>query len=413
MRDMTEGKDSNQVDMFDALLSSLGARKPTNTFFYTRNGVFKRQHPSRGVVGGGASTYNPLDYAHPYAERWPDVITIRKHNELDRSLRYPKITNYVITFKLKVVIDLYRVSAHYPNVERGCDFVALIIRIGATFLIFASGVVVGPGCKTYYSAKYLSHCVRVMIESVPQPVVIIDQVNSIKKLQLRTLQGMTSFDDFKVRNIVANGSLSDHSIDLAKQEQDNKHLVWNPRYFPGLKVLVTEKEVPELGDVVVTVQEFDRTANGVCMGGRKVSHVYLSFQYVANCVKKYVDFNVPKDSSLRYKYRCDRKNELARSKQRKNHSNADNLCNLYSTFYKRIQSQISNMDQVEKANAYRFNTTDHEKRETSTGGMDEYGDISEANGGRRLAVGGGGDEEECNDYLVSNVLEDLDAFLNL
>lgn len=318
----------SRAERFVDLAKLLGVRLPESDYVFRKGNLFKAEKIVR-------TARNDRKENADSGER----LVVKKSKKLDETLRYPKITNYVVKFKLRTVIDLYRVSANYPNVERGCNFVALIIRIGATFLVFASGVVIGPGCKSYYSAKYLGHCIRIMIESVPQPVVLIDESNPRRrKLQLRTLQGLTRFDKFKVINIVANGSLNDQSIDLARQERDNENLIWNPRYFPGLKVLVTEMEVPELGDRLVTVQEFDKKANGVCMGGKKASHVYLSFQYVANLVKGYVDFNVPEESSQRYDYRCARKKELARSKKTER-SKEDGLFVLYSDIYERMKSQ--------------------------------------------------------------------------
>jgi len=370
---------------------------PENEYIYRRGVVYR--------VG----KKNECQESHRRLEKQIGIPEVKKYGKLDKKLRYPKITNYVITFKLKVVIDLYRISAKYPNTERGCNFAALIIRMGATFLVFTSGVVVGPGCKTYYSAKYLSHCVRIMIESVPQPVVVRDEKNGNRTLQLRTLQGLTSFVDFKVRNIVANGSLNDQSIDLAKQEQDNEELIWNPRYFPGLKVLVTEKQVPELRDVVVTVQEFDKTANGVCMGGRKVKHVHLSFQYVSECVKDYVDFNVPKESSERYAYRYQRKKELAQQKKENKSDDdqeGDNLYKLYSNIYKRLKTQVADMDEEEKKGS---NYVVKQKSITSNAGKNE--ELYSSKMKKRSS--GESEDSESNEWMVSAVLKDLDDFLDI
>lgn len=239
----------------------------------------------------------------------PEKIPHPKCTVLDRKKQYPKITNYVVTVRLGVMIELRRLSLAFPNMGRGSKFPSNISKTdGGTNLIFTTGATVTPGCETYYGAKYLAHLMRLMIECVKQPMLLVSHKTGevIGKIN-RNLQGLTTFDRFRVVNIVSNGRLTKNYISLAEMEADDERLDWNPEYFPGLEQVLTKEDVPFTQSERASMTIFD-SGKGVGMGVRCTEDCYLAYQYVVNKALKYPDRKyVPKNSSNRFLYRQEQK----------------------------------------------------------------------------------------------------------
>jgi TATA-box binding protein (TBP) (component of TFIID and TFIIIB) len=225
---------------------------------------------------------------------------------LDKRKQYPRITNEVVTFNLGVVTDLKRLSMAFPNMGKGSKFPANISKNDdGTSLIFTTGAVVIPGCETYYGAKYLAHLARLMVESVEQPVLVIDEKTRKRKLVVRTLQGLTKFSDFRVVNIVSNGRLTKDYISLAEMEADDYRLDWNPNYFPGLEHILTREDVPFKESVQASMTIFD-SGKGVGMGVKCREDSYLAYQYVAAKALRYPDRKYVQNGS-KFEYRQQQK----------------------------------------------------------------------------------------------------------
>lgn len=228
--------------------------------------------------------------------------------ELNKSNQYPKITNVVVTVRLGVMIELKRLSLAFPNMGKGSKFPSNISKIdGGTNLIFTTGAIVTPGCETYYGAKYLAHLMRLMIESVVQPILIVNHKTGAKRIVNRNLQGLTKFEGFRIVNIVSNGRLTKNYISLAEMEADDDRLDWNPEYFPGLEQILTKKDVPFVKSEKASMTIFD-SGKGVGMGVKTVKDCYMAYQYVVEKALKYPDRRyIPKNSNSRFLYRQEQK----------------------------------------------------------------------------------------------------------
>ncbi len=227
---------------------------------------------------------------------------------LDPLRRYPKVTNVVVTVKVGRTVDLSRLSMRFPNMGKDAKFPANICKIDkGTSLIFTTGALLIAGCKTYNEAKYHCHLTRMMIESVEQPVLLVGKKSGRKRLRLGTLRnGLTSFENFRVVNIVSNGRPV-KSVSLARMGAANCNLNWNPSYFPGLEQVLTNEEVPFQSSDSVSVTLFG-SGRGVSMGARTMSDTYTAYGYIAekasnfpegSCSSSYQNRTVRSDGDTR------------------------------------------------------------------------------------------------------------------
>lgn len=254
-------------------------------------------------TNGTRSTMSGVEYA-----KLPEIIYHDKCLKLDKTKQYPNITNVVVTVKLGVAIDLRRLSMMFQNTGKSAKFPSSINKIdGGSNLISTTGAVVTPGCESFYGAKYMAHLARLTVEAVKQPVLVIDSSTGEKQLQIRPLRGLTSFNGFRVVNVVSNGRLAKNYISLAEMEADDNRLNWNPTYFPGLEHVLTKDDVPFQHSPRASMTLFD-SGKGVGMGVQSVEDSYLAYQYLVEKAAMYPDLhNVPKDSTNRFLYRQEQK----------------------------------------------------------------------------------------------------------
>ena len=240
--------------------------------------------------------------------RLSNIIGHGKCSTLDKSKQYPKITNEVVTVKLGRMVELRRLSMKFPNMGKGSKFPANISKNDdGTNLIFTTGAIVTPGCETYYCAKYLAHLMRLMIESVEIPMLVVNPVTGRKRIIIRNLTGLTDFTGFRVVNIVSNGRLTRGYISLAEMEADDYRLDWNPNYFPGLEHVLTKDDVNFKESTRASMTIFD-SGKGVGMGVKCTEDSYAAYQYVVGKALRYPDKHcVPKNSNTRFLYRQEQK----------------------------------------------------------------------------------------------------------
>lgn len=245
---------------------------------------------------------NTMTYAYP---KLPVPIPHPKCTTLDPKKQYPKITNYVGTLKIAVHVELKRLSGWFPNVGKGPRFPLNISKNdNGTNLTSTTGSIVTPGCETYNGARYLAHLIRLMIESVEQPILVKDRATGETQIFLRNLQGLTEFLDFRIVNIVSNGKLTKGYISLAAMEADDDRLDWNPNYFPGLEHVLTRNDVDFKESEEASMTIFD-SGKGVGMGVTCTEDCYLAYQFVVAKALLYPDKRcvMPRNSTTRFHYR--------------------------------------------------------------------------------------------------------------
>lgn len=216
----------------------------------------------------------------------PKYIPHWKCKDLDKNKDYPRITNYVATVRLGVVVELGRLSLAFPNCGKGSKFPANISkRDNCTSLIFTTGAVVTPGCESYYNAKYMAHLTRMMIEDVCQPILLCDSKTGKRFIIVDNLVGLTTFEGFKVVNVVSHGKMSKKGMDFSSLKFGSPTMDWNPNYFPGLDHTLTKTDVNFKNSVSASMTLFD-SGKGVSMGVKCMEDSYVAYQHVAEKTKK-------------------------------------------------------------------------------------------------------------------------------
>lgn len=210
----------------------------------------------------------------------PDVINQTKHDELDSTKNYPKITNIVTTVQLHVVVILQRLALKYPHIGKGDKFPSAISYIlGGTCLISGTGSLVTPGCKTESGAKILAHLTRLMIEEIEQPV-LIEYPNGVRKVELKKLRGHTSFDNFRVVNIVGHGRSSVQDVNKGNDYDETT-------FFPGKDYIFTSNDADFIETKVAFVTRF-KTGMNVSMATKKKEDTYKAYQIVTGKSSKII-----------------------------------------------------------------------------------------------------------------------------
>lgn len=219
---------------------------------------------------------------------------------------YPQITNYVVTLKLGVTVELRRIAMYLANTERRPTFAAIIMRINeTTCLLFTTGNMVITGAKSYESSKLAAHLHRLAVEQVPQPMCIIHK-DGTKTLTVGLLDRYTRMHDITVVNVVGSGHICHRAIDLMAMKFDHSDdTEWNPEIFPALRWEITQKNVPLQSVTKATAHVFD-TGLGVVMGVRTPGDVYLATNFLSEKAPRYIDPYAPMSAGKRYIYRRDK-----------------------------------------------------------------------------------------------------------
>lgn len=223
----------------------------------------------------------------------------------------PKTVNHVDTVDFATNQDPRRIAMWTPNAKRAsARFSALRIHIkdrvkrsnNMMTLNFAGGSVVVTGAFTLHAALLVAQQRRAYVEEIPQPVVILDEANYPQRIELRQIDTLTEFLNFRPVNIVGNGHVAAHAVSLADvhlaYRDDSKY---QPRLFPALKFELKPAKWP--GVTALTAAHIFDTGKDVIMGGKSMRQMHIAQQCLEHLVDAFGDATAPVTPKGRYEHR--------------------------------------------------------------------------------------------------------------
>lgn len=248
----------------------------------------------------------------PPADKIPQTFAL-----LEKFEYFPSITNMVATCKVGAPLANFgtwmtKVACIEYNAAQPS---AIAMRFGGIMSRYytsskdTSAILVLTACKTYHSAIWEGQRMRLLIESMKTPILVYDPAylrGEWPRVVVTTLEGFTTFEEFKIVNVVAAGMASSEALDLINIIQAYSAIGvanWEPEKFPGAKVMIqhSPEECP-LSVEKVTTHLFD-TGKNVIMGARCVEDVFYAQRYMRKFVMGYTDRNLPMDTLKRNNYR--------------------------------------------------------------------------------------------------------------
>jgi transcription initiation factor TFIID TATA-box-binding protein len=201
---------------------------------------------------------------------------------------YPKITNYVATVNLNVQFNLNSLVLYLSSTDRKPSrFAAIAIKIHpTTCLLFSSGNMVITGGRTEMGAKLAAHVYRLMLEKIPQPVLDKETGQFI----ITTLEDYTSFDSFKVVNIVGSGKLfHNNQVNLGSLSKYDIGLIgWDAQIFPGLRFKIRRNPIECPIKANALMAHIFQGANDVIMGARVKEDIYKAHIFLKRTVSQHL-----------------------------------------------------------------------------------------------------------------------------
>jgi hypothetical protein len=142
------------------------------------------------------------------------------------------------------------------------------------------------GGRTETGTKLAAHGYRLMLEKIPQPV--YDKKTG--KFVVATLEDYTSFNGFKVVNIVGSGKLfQNNQVKLGSLSKDNINLTgWDEKIFPGLRFTILRDPVGCPIRAKELMAHIFQGANDVIMGARVKEDIYKAHIFLQKTIAKYL-----------------------------------------------------------------------------------------------------------------------------
>jgi len=236
-------------------------------------------------------------------------------NEIDIDLsslfkdeHFIMVCNHVATCSWMPLPNLSYIMQYAPNVEMlSSNTSAISIRVDkSTCRMFTTGVAVFTASRTLEQTKFEAHQYRLFLCSIPVPIMIYDRSNPEHKprFEIRTLEPLAEFTDFRVVNIVARGIANPMPLDLMNIVNVSSSIgqaSWSPEHFPGSRIEINRSAAcPFVAPSVIT-HLFDTGKN--MLMGKHLDDLKLAQQFICNWVKPYTDVNLPLNPLNRHEYR--------------------------------------------------------------------------------------------------------------
>lgn len=268
--------------------------------------------------------FKPLSSKYDDEEVNIDAIEHPYEEEIMKHRFYAEITNNVVTLQLRkpdgpeLNMDHWRIPLYNPNCVRNPTFAAVICPKDnkSTVLIFSKLKLVMTGETTPESTVSAFHRYRLMLESIPHPMMVTDVETNERSLKMGYLTFMTDFCNYKIQNTVGSGPLTKENeiIDLAKLARDNpEYTNWNPEVFPGLKWKIPQGNVIVENGAACTAHIFEQRA--VMMGLPNANSLFDLYRYFIIITRPYTKKYTAKYDKNKYGYRYD--NMMYRLKERR------------------------------------------------------------------------------------------------
>lgn len=253
---------------------------------------------------------------------------------------FPRINNYVLSVHLNMGIVLPYIVAASSNLEYMPNRIKAVkihinngprSGINSTCLIFDTGHMIITGARTPHMAMLAAHHYRLFFAQVQQPVYVSPSVatdvppggpqldgktpvehignwlygtgdSNDYYMDLRPIGHRIKYNSIEIVNIVSNGIISHHTLDLTRFYKAHPEISnYNPEVFPGMHMDVRIEDCPQLSRTCKVVI-FD-SGKCVILGTRNRPDNLAVHRYMVNLVRNYVNLDRPLDATGKYAYR--------------------------------------------------------------------------------------------------------------